>query len=84
MKEERHLTLATNLHLEQLVKVKSCYVEGTFKLVQKPFNQQLSVKAFVRAGEYAKQAPLAFVLMSGKKEGDYKGVGQILAVCAIK
>ena len=70
MKEERHLTLATNLHLEQLVKVKSCYVEGTFKLVQKPFNQQLSVKAFVRAGEYAKQAPLAFVLMSGKKKGD--------------
>ena len=72
--ERRHIILATKPQLEQLVKAKSWYMDATFKLVRKPFTQLLSINAFVRSGQYAKQVPLVFVLMSGKKKSDYRKV----------
>lgn len=74
VKEQRHLIFAKNEQLRILCQVKSWYVDGTFKLVCYPFKQLLTINAFVRSGDHAKQVPLVYVLMSGRKTKDYKKV----------
>jgi hypothetical protein len=73
----RHLVFATENMLSLLKRSKTWYVDGTFKVVKAPFTQLFTIHAFVRSGECAKQIPLAFILMSGKRKRDY---GKVLKV----
>lgn len=70
----RHLIFATDAQLSVLSGAKNWYVDGTFKLCKAPFTQLLTVNAFVRRKDHAKQVPLVFALMSGKKKKDYRAV----------
>ena len=70
----RHLMFATDQQLQHLAWAKSWYIDGSLKLCQHPFNQLVTVNAFVRTDNYAKQVPLLFVLMSGRKKNNYKKV----------
>ena len=58
--------------LELLSKAKTWYIDGTFKLIRQPFTQLLTVNAFVRSGDAAKQVPFVYVLMSSCRKKDYK------------
>ena len=70
----RHLIFASDEQLNTLREARTWYIDGTFKLVRRPFQQLLSVNAFVRKEECAKQVPLVFVLISGRRKNDYKKV----------
>ncbi|KAI8516607.1 hypothetical protein Bbelb_051880 [Branchiostoma belcheri] len=69
---KRHLVFASSHQLQLLAKTKTWYVDGTFKVVRKLFKQLFSIHAFTRKEGVTKQVPLAFVLMSEKREEDYR------------
>lgn len=77
----RHLIFATDQQMGHIIRAKSWYIDGTFKLCRHPFSQLLTVNAFVRKEDYAKQVPQLFVFMSGQKKSDYCQVFHGLLNC---
>ena len=73
---KRHLVFATQCQLGLLRGARTWYIDATFKVVSKPFEQLFSIHAFVRKGTTTKQVPLVYVFMSRRTQLDYKAVLQ--------
>ena len=69
--------LATDQQLEHLSEAKTWYIDGTFKLVKRPFQQLFTINAFVHTDDHEKQVPLVFVMMSGRRKKGYRAVSII-------
>ena len=67
----RHLIFATDRQLEHLQSAKRLHVDGTFKLVGKPFYQLLGIHTYIKSGDRMKLIPVAFVDMSRRRAIDY-------------
>ena len=51
----------------------------SFQVVREPFDNLMTIHAFVRRGDCAKQIPLMFVLMSGRRTSDYVKVLKVIS-----
>ncbi|VDH95789.1 Hypothetical predicted protein [Mytilus galloprovincialis] len=67
----RHLIFYTDRQLQLLARAKTWYMDGTFRVVNHPWEQLFSIHAFVKSGYHMKQIPLVFCVMSGKSKKDY-------------
>ena len=73
--QDLEFELATDhIPSEFLARAKSWYINATFKLCRRPFSKLMTVNAFVRKDDHAKQVLLLFMLMSGHKKSDYRKV----------
>ena len=73
---KRHFIFMTKEQKALLKCAVRWYVDGTFKIISKPFTQLFSIHGFIRKDDNVKQVPLCFVLMSGRTERDYRKVFQ--------
>ena len=76
--EARYWIFATPKQLQLLAKAKVWYMDGTYYIMKKPFQQLYSIHAFVRSGSTTKQVPLCYIMMSQQQATDYKVVLQAI------
>jgi len=53
--DQRHLIFATTEQLKLLAKCRRWYIDGTFKVIAKPFVQLVSIHGFLKKDDMMKQ-----------------------------
>ena len=72
--DSRHLIFMSEYQMHVLKSAKTWYMDGTFRVIRRPFTQLYGIHAFVSSGECKKQIIVAHVFMSRRTAADYEGV----------
>lgn len=68
------IVLATPAMLTLLQRATTWYIDGTFQVITRPFQQLLSIHAYVKRGGTMKHVPLCYVVMSQRRKLNYEPV----------
>jgi len=71
---DHHVIFGTSNMLNPLRKAKKWYVDGTCKVVKRPFRRLFTIHTFVQCNGAVKQIPLIHVLMLACRKHDYHAV----------
>ena len=83
-KKRRHIICYSDKQARILSTAQRWYMDGTFKIVKKPFMQLWSIHGFIRSGLQTKMVPLMYVLMSRRTRADYKHILNYILVHILK
>ena len=72
--DKRHLIFMSEHQMQILKSAKTWYMDGTFRVIRKPFTQLYGILAFLISGECKKQIVVAHVFMSRRTAADYEAV----------
>lgn len=72
----RSVVFGKSANLPKLAAAKEWYVDGTFRIVGKPFLQLWTIHIFIGEDEFIKQFPMIYVLMSNRTTEHYIDVLQ--------
>jgi hypothetical protein len=67
----RHLIFVKKDQLELIRESRNWFIGGTYKMVQHPFVQLITIHRFVRSGDNSKQVPIVYILLSRRRRSDY-------------
>ena len=70
----RHLIFGLEKIMDIMKNAAVYYLDGTFRVVNKPFMQLYTIHAFVNNDTNSKQIPMIYILMSGRRMVDYLAV----------
>ena len=73
-RKRRHLVCYSDKQARILKTKQRWYMDGTFKIVKKPFVQLYTIHSFIRVGGQKKMVPLMHILMSQRTRQDYKKI----------
>ena len=72
--KRRHFFFAMEPQIYGLRGAKELKIDSTYKIVEKPFKQLMSIHILIDNGVSKRTYPMGYVLMSGKRKCDYLGV----------
>ena len=70
----RHIIFFHDSMKDIFSKSRVWFMDGTFKIVKKPFMQLYTISIMVTSGESTKQIPVIFILMSSRRKEDYNDI----------
>ena len=70
----RHVIFMTDKQVEIMSNAKVWYLDGTFRIINRPFHQLFGIHCFVKSGQCTKQFPVCFVFITHRRYDDYVSV----------
>ena len=75
-----HLIFMTEYQITLLKNAATWYMDGTFRVIRKPFTQLYGIHVFVTNGDSVKQFTVAHIFMSSRTVADYEDIFRLVYI----